>query len=671
MDLHVFNSFSNETVATLPLEEGPVAIGRGPDNTIRLESPFIAPRHAVVFLRDGAAWIDSATAVNPVKVGGVDVVKGDPVRVRPSDEVQLAEYILYLTEPEAEAEAVEDPARARRNDPSLRALAFEESIHDKILSALQLQTVNTAERKNAEYMARIDRALLEIIRSRLGEIDAAVGDHFIAAYLRRRLAADIAAAGERRGRKGQQADAPSKAVRDAFDRTFRTPAGDLLEVTLGRVVADLARRMNLNLSRLRPGQKLTRDRVLDDMHAMDTAFAEALPAALAELPPGGREHMIACTVGKDLHDILFGYGPLEDLLRMPDVEEIMVLNENQIYVGKEGRVEATGRRFFSRKVVLSVIERIVGEVGRKIDFREPLVDARLADGSRVNAVIPPVAVSGPTLTIRRFPESRYTMDDLVHLGTLTAAVGHFLRACVQGKKNVLVSGGTGTGKTTLLNVLAGFIGRDERIVTIEDAAELALPQRHVVTLEARPPGLEGTGAVSIDQLLRNALRMRPDRIIVGECRGAEAVEMLQAMNTGHDGSLTTVHANDTREALQRVETMVLKAGLDLPSRAIREQISSAIHVICQITRRPDGRRSVTRVSEVAGIDPATGEIILQDVFAWQEEAPARVGAAAPKELETSARPASAGRLAHTGYIPAFSDALFGRGLLKVEDLLNA
>ena len=651
MQLHVFDWVTERVAEQVELDDRPLSLGSEAGNRIVLPSQLVAAHHAEVYGREGIWYIKALTAFGPVTVNEEEIPRAKPVRIRPGDDIKLGQYSLYLVEPDARDLA---PGGVDPNSPSAKALAFEESLHDRLLAALQLQTVGSGERRSPEFMTRIDRALLEMIRTRLGELDEPTGNHFIAAYLKRRLAAEIAEAAERRSARGSM---PS-VIRDVFDANFRSPAGDQIEPSLAAAVRGIAGRLGLHLSRLRPGQRLTRDKVLDDMHAVDERFADALPDALAVLPPTARGHMIVYMVGKDIHDILFGYGPLEDLLRMPDVEEIMVLNEDQIYVGKEGRVESTGRRFFSRKVVLSIIERIVGEVGRKIDFREPLVDARLPDGSRVNAVIPPVAVSGPTLTIRRFPESRFTMDDLVALGTLTEPAGNFLAACVKAKKNVLVSGGTGTGKTTLLNVLAGYIGRDERVVTIEDAAELNLPQKHVVTLEARPAGLEGTGAVTIDMLLRNALRMRPDRILVGECRGAEAVEMLQAMNTGHDGSLTTVHANDVTEALQRIETMVLKAGLDLPSRAIREQIVSALDVVVQITRRPDGRRAVTRISEVAMLDERTGQIIVQDVFAWRDDGADEAG-----------RPL--GRAAHTGYIPSFAEPMIARGLVTVEDLLGA
>jgi len=319
---------------------------------------------------------------------------------------------------------------------------------------------------------------------------------------------------------------------------------------------------------------------------------------------------------REVVDEALGLGPLEDLIRDPGITEIMVNRRDQIYIERAGRLELTGKHFLSDKQMMTVIERIVAPLGRRIDESQPYVDARLADGSRVNAIIPPLALKGPALTIRKFSRERLAMADLIRLGSLTRELADFLAACVRARKNLLIAGGTGSGKTTLLNILAGAIAPEERIVTIEDAAELNLPQPHVVTLEARPANIEGKGAVTIRDLVRNSLRMRPDRIVVGECRGGEALDMLQAMNTGHDGSLTTVHANSPKDSLSRLETMVLMSGLELPSRAIREQIAGAIHVVIQQSRLQDGSRRVTQVSEVAGI--ADGAVVLKDIFVFKQ-----------------------------------------------------
>src|ERR671931_2561800 len=287
---------------------------------------------------------------------------------------------------------------------------------------------------------------------------------------------------------------------------------------------------------------------------------------------------------RQLTDDILGYGPLEQLLRDESVTEIMVNAYDRVYIERNGKIELSEARFVDSAHVMRIIDKIVSQVGRRVDEASPMVDARLPDGSRVNAIIPPLALSGPTLTIRKFSRDPYTMDDLVSFGSLTPRAAHFLAACVRGKLNVLISGGTGTGKTTTLNALSAFVPGDERVVTIEDAAELQLQREHVIPLESRPPNIEGEGEIRIRELVRNALRMRPDRIIVGEVRGPETLDMLQAMNTGHEGSLTTIHANSPRDALARLETLVLTAGVDLPLRAIREQVASAFDVLVQITR---------------------------------------------------------------------------------------
>jgi pilus assembly protein CpaF len=325
------------------------------------------------------------------------------------------------------------------------------------------------------------------------------------------------------------------------------------------------------------------------------------------LTPAERARVID-EVGADV----LGYGPLEPLLRDDDITEIMVNRHDQIYVERAGRLTAYPARFSSEGQLRRVIERIVGRVGRRIDESSPLVDARLEDGSRVNAIIPPLAVNGASLTIRKFARTPYAADDLIRLGTLTAEMVQVLDGAVRGRLNILVSGGTGTGKTTLLNVLSAFIPENERIITIEDAVELQLQQTHVVRLESRPPNIEGRGEITIRDLVRNSLRMRPDRIVIGEVRGGESLDLLQAMNTGHEGSISTIHANSPRDAISRLETLVLMAGMDLPLRAIREQIASALDVIVQVSRMKDGSRRVTHVTEVHGQE---GDIItLQDVF---------------------------------------------------------
>ncbi len=313
---------------------------------------------------------------------------------------------------------------------------------------------------------------------------------------------------------------------------------------------------------------------------------------------------------------ILGYGPIETLLKDDTVSEVMVNGPRQIYVERRGKLELSDVQFQDDDHVMRIIDRIVSPLGRRIDESSPTVDARLPDGSRINAVIPPISLVGPVLTIRKFSKDPLTIDDLVRFGTVTPEMVSFLKACVESRLNVVVSGGTGSGKTTTLNVLSSFIPEDERIITIENAAELQLRQEHVVTLESRPPNIEGKGEVTIRDLVINSLRMRPERIVVGECRGGEALDMLQAMNTGHDGSMTTAHANTPRDTLSRLETMCLMAGIDLPVRAIREQIAAAVDVIVQQSRMKDGSRRITAVTEVQGMEGDV--IVLQDIFIFEQ-----------------------------------------------------
>jgi pilus assembly protein CpaF len=307
---------------------------------------------------------------------------------------------------------------------------------------------------------------------------------------------------------------------------------------------------------------------------------------------------------------------MEPLLRDETITEVMVNGPQQVYIEREGRLELTNVTFQNDEHVMKIIQRIIAPIGRRVDESSPMVDARLADGSRVNAIIPPLSLVGPVITIRKFSATPFTVEDLIRFGTSTAEMFEFLEACVKARLNIFVSGGTGSGKTTMLNILSSFIPDDERIVTIEDAAELQLRQEHVVTLEARPSNIEGKGAVPIRELVRNSLRMRPDRIVVGECRSAEALDMLQAMNTGHDGSMSTGHANTPRDMLSRLETMVLMAGMDLPLRAIREQIASAVDLIVHQNRLKDGSRKITNITEVQGMEGDV--IVMQDIFVFEQ-----------------------------------------------------
>jgi Flp pilus assembly CpaF family ATPase/MinD-like ATPase involved in chromosome partitioning or flagellar assembly len=350
---------------------------------------------------------------------------------------------------------------------------------------------------------------------------------------------------------------------------------------------------------------------------------------------------------KELVDEALGLGPLEELLADASITEIMVNRFDQVYIERRGKITLSDKRFIDNNHVVQVVRRIIAPLGRRIDESVPMVDARLKDGSRVNAIIPPLAVNGPSITIRRFPEKAFTAEDLIQLGAITPSMVEFLKVCVMTRKNMIISGGTGTGKTTILNMLSSFIPNDDRIITVEDTAELRLQQEHVVRLEARPANIEGQGAVAIRDLVKNCLRMRPDRIVIGECRGGEALDMLQAMNTGHDGSLTTIHANSPRDAFTRLETLCLMAGMDLPVWALREQIRSAVHVVIQLTRLQDGTRKVTCITEVTGRNDET--IVSQDIFRFIQDSVDEHGRVK-------------GHYESTGNVPTFFPELKAKGL---------
>ena len=406
-----------------------------------------------------------------------------------------------------------------------------------------------------------------------------------------------------------------------------------------------------------------RARLLDDLDLVALEHAEMIPERMrprvlealerimesmaSELPSAAER----ATLRDQLCDEVLGLGPLEPLLRDGSVSEIMLIDPSTIYVERAGRIVRAHAEFTDETAVRAALERIVTPLGRRIDESSPIVDARLRDGSRVNAVIPPLALKGPCITIRKFPSKRPTLEQLVEFGSLSEQMARFLARAVRVRVNLVIAGGTGSGKTTLLNVLSAAIPEAERIVTIEDAAELSLEQPHVVSLESRPPNMEGAGAVSIRDLVKNALRMRPDRILVGECRGGEALDMLQAMNTGHDGSMTTTHANSPREALQRLETLCLMAGLDLPLAAIRRQIASSVELLVQQARFGDGSRRVTRIAEIAGVDER-GEVRLRELFRYDQRENDANGGVRGEFVATGSIPRCVARFVNAGLLEA-------------------
>jgi pilus assembly protein CpaF len=424
-------------------------------------------------------------------------------------------------------------------------------------------------------------------------------------------------------------------------------SGDDLYDLKQRVQNELLRRVNKH--------KASFEGISDD--EFRGKVREIVVAILSEpttvIPPGWSPDSLLTEL---LHDFL-GLGALEQFLADDTITEIMVNRADQVYIERDGRLELTKARFLNENQVRAVIQRIVQPLGRHVDESVPFVDARLADGSRVHAIIPPLAIGGSKLTIRKFFKNRLTTDDLLRLGSLNRQIARFLEMMVRYRANIMVSGGTGSGKTTLLNVLSNFIPDNQRIITVEDSAELKLNKQHVISLESRNANIEGTGAVGIRELVRNTLRMRPDRIVVGECRGGEALDMLQAMNTGHDGSLTTIHANTSRDALSRLETLVLMAGVELPSRAIREQVASAIHFVVQMSRMPDGSRKITDITEIAGLGE-NNVFLTQEIFVFKQQG-----------FDAAGR--VVGRFQPTGTVPRIVERLRARGVKFPMEVFTA
>ncbi|MFW6133428.1 MAG: ATPase, T2SS/T4P/T4SS family [Planctomycetota bacterium] len=622
MEIWVYNQY-NDQRDVVQVGDEEISVGREQDNDVTLRSPFVSRRHARIFRENGSYFVESV-GMNETLVANRRVGRHQRQKIDYGDEIRIGEYSLYMMAPATRrVGAARGPATPRR-----RVNDLEEVIHRELLERMNLRVTGKVGSADEQYVGLIKRQLADIISEHADDVDAEMAAHLIREYLWRGVVTEIS----RRG-----------AGKLMYSYGFED--SDVLEPQheerITRLVSDIVSCFPLQL---RPHT------LKDDAAAVEDGWSAQMKRIMPQLSPELRDYVVRRMISKDIEDVVLGYGPLQDLLEMPNINEIMVVGKDKIYIEKDGVIQNTGRSFFSDEIVHSIIERIITPIGRRIDRSTPLVDARLPDGSRVNAIITPLSLSGPTLTIRKFARIPFTIDDLIERETLTEAVADFLRACILGRQNLIISGGTGSGKTTTLNVLANFIPGQERIVTIEDSAELQLPQEHLASLETRPANIEGKGAYTIRDLVRNALRMRPDRLLVGEVRGPEAFDMLQAMNTGHDGSLTTIHANSPVDTMTRLEMMVLMA-VEMPMRAIREQIVSALDLIVQISRVPDGRRRVTHVSEITDIDPETGRVLTEDVFVL-------------RSIYGQTRKQAT--LRHTGYIPSFAEELIEQGVLGVE-----
>ena len=608
----------------IPLGPRRVTLGRGLDCGIRLPSPFISERHATIqpFRVDGQGvdgWTLTPSGLNGTRVNQRLVLEGTCQRLQAGDIIEIPGFMLRVIDPQRRRQGSQYRLEMNRRYSEVTA-----ALHERLLEQVDLRRL-TSEEVPEETRRQSIRDVLGRLLDQSTDLEADLEEFILRESLRSALVDRLL-----------QPEAASELwLADAHERAF----GELVEAT--------ARSLGVP----EPGTPL-RDRV----RAVNEGFGKAQESLEGRIASGLRRHIVRRALLRDLENLVFHLGPIEDLLRLPDLNEIMVIGNRHIFIEKQGELQETGCSFPRHDDLEVVIGRIVNPVGRFVNRSQPIVDARLADGSRVHIVIPPVSLRGPAITIRKFRKDPFTFEELIERETLGWHAARFLRGAVAARKNLIISGGTSSGKTTLLNCLGAQISSQERLVVIEDAAELQLPQPNQVVLEAKRANVEGEGAVTIRDLVRAALRMRPDRIIVGECRGREALDMLQAMNTGHDGSLTTAHANSPRDLMSRLEVMVLEAGEALPIPAIHRQIAGALDLVVQIQKQSDRQRRVTYVSEVVGYDPEAGVVQIEDIF---------------RRVEPAENQGVPGDLAFTGYLPTFIEELLDRGATRLEDLLSA
>lgn len=621
------------TVSLAELVGDQATIGSGQQSDIVLASPVVA-RHAVSVVLDDLTWRVECCGDSVVLLGDTQLGKGQTATIDGDSQLKLFPFILDfdLNESGNATSVLDDDSEVRRRLAE-DAASLLRKIHMEVLTRLDINSDDEDERNNPRRILALEHHIDELTR-----IEG------IASPEKRELVDHVAGMNVRQGILEQIVDqfgdeTPPHVSHEAWCRMFSR--NENMETQRDGIMQAAVRQLNAGEASV---QGVAQSRLRDRLQKIDDDFWNVWHEQKCQLERSVLLYLAVQNLKKQLKDILFGYGPLEDLLRLPTVTEIMVVSSDKIYVERNGILENSGRHFVSDDITLTIIERIVSNVNRRIDKSQPLVDARLMDGSRVNAVIPPLAVSGPCLTIRRFPR-RLTIDELIKLGSVTEAGMRFLKACVQAKKNIIISGGTGTGKTTFLNCLSSYFGDDERIITVEDTSELKIQQRHVVSLETKDKNAENQGAYEIRDLVKNALRMRPDRLVVGECRSAEAIDMLQAMNTGHDGSLTTLHANNPADAMLRLETLAGMSG-ELPIDSIRRQIASAVDVVIQIQRQKK-RRFISSVSEVMGFDVDKGVVRVKHIFER------------PSEADDAP-------LLPTGCLPTFMETLVEKDLIDLE-----
>jgi len=592
-------------------------IGRNDSCELKLDSRFVSGEHVRVERHDGGWEIQLMPGVNAIQVDDKELLANQRLTIRGSAKLRIVEFVLALvdTEPTAELSAAED-----------ELVTLQNTLHANVLRRLDLRAGGWAQGElPTERVDQLNRVVEDLL---LGEFKGEVFESQLTPIIIRRAL------------RSRMSDWVAERIAREYKLSsvwHRLGVSDELERSIGQALGRVAARSGINEKKVSPA---------DAEDLLDTHFDAAVEDVIPDLLENSRTYLVASYLKKLLYDIIFGLGPLEDLLRSPSITEIMVVSPSLIYIERNGRLMKVPQTFPTEDAAVSTIERIVAPLGRRIDRSQPLVDARLRDGSRVNAIIEPLAVKGPCITIRKFPQMKVSVDDLIGWQSLTNSAVALLRACILRRCNILVSGGTASGKTTLLNVLSGMIPANERLVTVEDSAELRLQQDHVVTLETKPANAEGTGQFTVRDLVKNALRMRPDRVIVGECRGDESVDMLQAMNTGHHGSMTTIHANSAADAVLRLETMVLM-GADIPLQAVRRQIAQAIHIIVHLERLPDGRRMVSQISEVIGLHPTTGEVECRDIMR-------------ARELNGTFM------LRPTGFMPTFLEELVNKGYLQLN-----